>query len=394
MANVYKPDNSPYFYYRFTFEGREENRSTKKKNYNSAVKVMNDRLAELKASGGYNDLFNRMLQKIYELPKNEQAEIKRKLAHRLLKNTSSMLPIDQAFKTYSNKPKKRNPSVEQLKRYRSYFNRFTNWLNDEYPDLKYVNEINHQVVDKYMTHLWSDNVSENTYNKHLTFFRSMFNSISIDAALNENVWKKIDKLQLNAKHKQPLSLKQFYDVVQLADGEMHLLLLIGFYTGLRLGDCCLLKWEEIDFENSLISIQTSKTKSDLTLFIHPSLREMLLNSRNNGSIYVLRNIQSSYSSSPTNITNRVKRLFVKAGIDTTEDRERGKRSVVKYGFHSLRHTFVSAMHSAGIPQMVVEAIVGHNTKSVNDVYKHVNNSQIKDAIKALPMMETSGEYIY
>ena len=63
-------------------------------------------------------------------------------------------------------------------------------------------------------------------------------------------------------------------------------------------------------------------------------------------------------------------------------------------FHSLRHTFVSAMHSAGIPQMVVEAIVGHNTKSVNDMYKHVNDSQIKDAIKALPMMETSGEYIY
>lgn len=389
MANVYKPDNSPYFYYRFTFEGREENRSTKKKNYNSAAKVMNDRLAELKASGGYTDLFNRMVQKIDELPKNEQAEVKRKLAHRLLKNTSSMLPIDQAFKTYSTKPKKRNPSVEQLKRYRSYFNRFTNWLSDEYPDIKYVNEVNHQVVDKYMTHLWSDNVSENTYNKHLTFFRSMFNSISIDAALNENVWKKIDKLQLNAKHKQPLSLHQFYDVVQLADGEMHLLLLIGFYTGLRLGDCCLLKWEEIDFENNLLSIQTSKTKSDLTLFIHPSLREMLLNSSNNGSIYVLRNIQSIYSSSPTNITNRVKRLFEKAGIDTTEDRERGKRSVVKYGFHSLRHTFVSAMHSAGIPQMVVEAIVGHNTKSVNDMYKHVNGSQIKDAIKALPMMETS-----
>lgn len=167
MANVYKPDNSPYFYYRFTIEGREENRSTKKKNYNSAVKVMKNRLAELKASGGYTDLFNRMVQKIDELPKNEQAEVKRKLAHRLLKNTSSMLPIDQAFKTYSTKPKKRNPSVEQLKRYRSYFNRFTNWLSDEYPDIKYVNEVNHQVVDKYMTHLWSDNVSENTYNNKL-----------------------------------------------------------------------------------------------------------------------------------------------------------------------------------------------------------------------------------
>lgn len=389
MANVYKPDNSPYFYYRFTHNGKEENRSTKKKNYNSAVKVMNDRISELRASGGYNDLYNRMISKINELPEEQQIAVKQKLVNKLLKNTSSLLPISEAFKTYSTKPKKRNPSVEQLKRYRSYFNRFTNWLSDEYPDLKYVNEINHQVVDKYMTHLWSDNLSENTYNKHLTFFRSMFNSISINAALNENVWKKIDKLQLNAKHKEPLSLKQFYDVVQLADGEMHLLLLIGFYTGLRLGDCCLLKWEEIDFENSLISIQTSKTKSDLTLFIHPSLREMLLYSRNNGSIYVLRKIQSSYSTSPTNITNRVKRLFEKAGIDTTEDRERGKRSVVKYGFHSLRHTFVSAMHSAGIPQMVVEAIVGHNTKSVNDMYKHVNGSQIKDAIKALPMIENN-----
>jgi hypothetical protein len=41
-----------------------------------------------------------------------------------------------------------------------------------------------------MTELWAGNISENTYNKHLTFFRSMFSAISINAGLNENVWKK------------------------------------------------------------------------------------------------------------------------------------------------------------------------------------------------------------
>ena len=389
MANVYKPDNSPYFYYRFTHNGKEENRSTKKKNYNSAVKVMNDRISELRASGGYNDLYNRMIAKINELPEEERMAVKQKLANKLLKNTSSLLPISEAFKTYSTKPKKRNPSVDQLKRYRSYFNHFSTWLSHEFPNIEYVNEINHQVVDKYMTELWAGNISENTYNKHLTFFRSMFNTISINAGLNENVWKKIDKLRLNSHHKEALTIQQFSDVIDLSEGEIRALLLVGFYTGLRLGDCCSMKWENISLEKCEISLISSKTKSEISLFIHPKLIDLLLNLKDETSLYVLPHMQKLYESGPTKITNKIKALFEKAGINTTVYRERGNRSIVKYGFHSIRHTFVSSLHSAGVPQMVVEAIVGHNTKAVNDMYKHVNNNQIQDAIKTLPMLENA-----
>lgn len=384
MANVYKPDNSPYFYYRFTHNGKEENRSTKKKNYNSAVKVMNDRISELRASGGYNDLYNRMIAKINELPEEERMAVKQKLANKLLKNTSSLLPVSEAFKTYSTKPKKRNPSVDQLKRYRSYFNHFSTWLSHEFPNIEYVNEINHQVVDKYMTELWAGNISENTYNKHLTFFRSMFNAISINAGLNENVWKKIDKLHLNSHHKEALTLQQFSDVVNLSEGEMRTLLLIGFYTGLRLGDCCSLSWDNIDLNTNVISLNSSKTKAAINICIHPMLMNLLINIEKSTNSYVLPEIQKLYSSGPTKITNKVKYLFQLAGIETTEEREQGRRSIVKYGFHSLRHTFVSALHSAGVPQMVVEAIVGHNTKAVNDMYKHVKITQIEEAINKLP----------
>ena len=56
MATVYKRVNSKNYYYRFTVNGVEENRSCHTDNYNTAVKVMNARIKEVSQAAGPRDL--------------------------------------------------------------------------------------------------------------------------------------------------------------------------------------------------------------------------------------------------------------------------------------------------------------------------------------------------
>ena len=111
-----------------------------------------------------------------------------------------------------------------------------------------INQITRQTADKYMTDLWNQNYTPNTYNKHLSFFKSMFDAVKSDAGLADNVWNDIEQRKLETHHKKPLTIEQFKNILPFAEEEMKTLLLLGFYTGLRLGDCCNLKRDNIDFK--------------------------------------------------------------------------------------------------------------------------------------------------
>ena len=74
------------------------------------------------------------------------------------------------------------------------------------------------------------------------------------------------------------------------------------------------------------------------------------------------------------------------GFDTTKPgtgKGTGKKAVLQYGFHSLRHTFVSICRESGqVPDAVIEAIVGKSYTK----YTHVGSAGICKAIDALPSL--------
>ncbi|MFO7870706.1 MAG: tyrosine-type recombinase/integrase [Kiritimatiellia bacterium] len=57
---------------------------------------------------------------------------------------------------------------------------------------------------------------------------------------------------------------------------------------------------------------------------------------------------------------------------------------LKWGFHSLRHTFVSLCRESNAPLAVVEAIVGHANPAMTRHYTHVGDLAASQAVAALP----------
>ncbi|MFL2876518.1 MAG: tyrosine-type recombinase/integrase [Pontiellaceae bacterium] len=382
MANVYLDKKSGFFYYRFTIKGKQYRGTTGKKTQKQAELIAKQRKTEIMGSGSYNDLFDRLVSSINELAPHQQEEVRRSLAQQLIASNDNQLLIENAFDAYLLKPKKGNPQAAHLSRNRSYWNHFTKWLSEKHPNIKYMNEITHHIADAYMSYKWSQKISERTFNAHLGFLRNIFDLLKLNAGLIDNVWKSVDKLKLKTTHKEALSAEQIKAILGIAEGSTRLLILIGLYTGMRLGDCCRLKWSEIDLNRLMITKQTAKTGKVITLPIAPIIDQELTTLPMHTE-FVLPDIAALYPDNADKISRRIKAVFEEAGIQTTEQSTNGKRLVVKYGFHSLRHTFVSMLHENNVPQMAVMAMVGHNSQDVHRIYQHTSDGLKREAIQTL-----------
>ena len=53
-------------------------------------------------------------------------------------------------------------------------------------------------------------------------------------------------------------------------------------------------------------------------------------------------------------------------------------------FHSLRHTTVSFLHAAGLPQSVAMEFAGHSSAKAHSIYTHTGLSALQQAADALP----------
>ena len=97
-----------------------------------------------------------------------------------------------------------------------------------------------------------------------------------------------------------------------------------------------------------------------------------------------------YKEQASELSERFKRVFKAAGIETATDGADGHRKRALVSFHSLRHTFVSLAANAGVPLAVVQSIVGHSTVDMTRHYFHESENALVSAVAALPSV-TDGE---
>ena len=77
----------------------------------------------------------------------------------------------------------------------------------------------------------------------------------------------------------------------------------------------------------------------------------------------------------------VKKSLQNAGLDTT-----------KYSTHKLRHTAATLMYKHGnVDVRALQEILGHRQLSTTQIYTHVDNSQLRDAINKNPLSKIKNE---
>ena len=80
-----------------------------------------------------------------------------------------------------------------------------------------------------------------------------------------------------------------------------------------------------------------------------------------------------------------KRIVLKAGIDPMMVQGKGTRNFSKRTFHSLRHSFYSALANAGVSEEIRMKLTGHSSKGMNTRYTHLEVGTLKTAMTSLPL---------
>jgi integrase len=65
----------------------------------------------------------------------------------------------------------------------------------------------------------------------------------------------------------------------------------------------------------------------------------------------------------------------------------GRKCRHALSFHCLRHTAVSFLKNAGVPQSVAMEFVGHDSPEISQHYTHVGEEALRKACAALPTLE-------
>jgi integrase len=267
-------------------------------------------------------------------------------------------------------------------------------MQEKHPEITALRDVTRQIAEEYAASLNHVKFTASTFNKHMNLLTLVFRVLKNKARLTGNPWEDIQRKRLAAQSRRELTVDELRNVCQSAKGELRVLLGLGLYSGLRLGDCATLRWAEVDLARNIIRRIPNKTArrnpKPVIVPIHPQLHEMLASpAPEQRAEYVLPEIAALYTRRTDMVTDMIQRHFKTCGIKTYQpgtgpDSKSGKRAVIEVGFHSLRHTFVSLCRESNAPLSVVESIVGHSSPAMTRHYTHVGELAAGRAVALLP----------
>lgn len=309
------------------------------------------------------------------------------------------LTIANAWTAYKDSQNRPQSGETTLKDYQIQFGIFCKWLKNQPENPIYLRDVTPELATRFAVYLNNSGRSATTFNKYITFLHLLFETLEKPGKIITNPFikkiitrKKLNKSNTNSRRE--LSIEELKNILNSAHGDMALLMALGTFTGMRLGDCCTLKWNEVDLINRVIKRVPNKTAArknkPVLIGIPGPLYERLAEIATTKRIgFLLPEFATKYqtASGRNIITNTIQDFFKGIGIETQRpgtgikwipDEKTGKlkktgtRAVVEVGFHSLRHTYVSIHSNAGTPQAIIQGNVGHSNPAMTERYTHIS----------------------
>src|SRR5262249_32325993 len=103
-----------------------------------------------------------------------------------------------------------------------------------------------------------------------------FNAAVRQHIIESNPATALESLPVKSEEKGTFTGEQVSKLVRSAGTDWRNAILLGYYTGARLGDVANMRWSAIDWSNKIIRFTASKTGKAVTLPLHPQLERELL----------------------------------------------------------------------------------------------------------------------
>jgi len=311
------------------------------------------------------------------------------------------MTIAQAWNIFAASTERPDSGPRTLADYEASFTTFRKWMEKEHSDVVAMRDVTPEIAAAYAQHLSAYGITASTFNKAINALSLVCRTLSGPAKLTGNPWASIKRRKIVSQSHREMTIDELRSICRTAEGELALLFALGIYTGLRLVDCCTLKWGEVDLHRNVIRrIPVKMARRDpkralVIIPLHPGLRDMLAQTPTaDRKGFVLPDTAATYERGVSYVTKTIQQHFSNCGIQTTREMNGRKRVVVEVGFHSLRHSFVSMCRDRNTPLSVVQAIVGHTSPAMTQHYTHSSEDAARLAVTSLPSVmgeDTKGQ---
>ena len=181
----------------------------------------------------------------------------------------------------------------------------------------------------------------------------------------------------------PAEVKMLMDA---AAGEWKTLILMAYFTGARLSDCCRMEWANTNLSASTLTFTQGKTGGKLTVPIHADLLTHLesIAGTDKPEVYIMPHMAGLRSGGRHGLSEGFKRIMRKAGLDIQKVASPGVRQLSRRTFHALRHSFASALANAGVSSELRMKLTGHKSESMHRGYSHLEQKTLAEAVAKMP----------
>lgn len=378
MAFLFKRPRSPFWHAGFIdLHGKRRNRSTKVTNRKEAQKI----------ADAYEEAAK----------KKRTARQVRDVISQLHNEISGENLPSQSFRIFSTAwLEQRTPEVSKatLVFYKNAVSKFTAFLGATADEEMTSISANH--LTKFRNHE-AKTLASKTVNHDLKCLRMLFKAARRDRVISEDPSEFVKATRNQPSSiRRPFTTEELGAIMRVADHEWKSLIRLGLYTGQRLGDLAALTWQNVDLKRSEIRITTQKTQKAVVIPISSYLSSCLekLPKPHSGPSPIHPEAYRCWKSSgkTSNLSKRFVKLLALAGLRQKPDTNKSKAprgrgigsSQGGLSFHCLRHTAVTILKEAGIPQAVVMELVGHQSEQMSAHYTHVGTEALKKATSVFP----------
>ena len=226
-----------------------------------------------------------------------------------------------------------------------------------------------------------------TANLSVKVVSAAFNAAVRQLIIQSNPATAVETLPVKMEEKGTFTPPQVAKLVRAADAEWRGAILLGYYTGARLGDVANMRWEAVDWRNKVIRFTPGKTKRPVVIPLHGDLERELLERAGIGKTPMFAALAGRDTGGRHGLSGRFAAIMDKAGIKTKRTQASGGRKLSSLSFHSLRHSFNSAMANAGVAQEIRQKLTGHTSAETNKVYTHHELEPLRAAVAAIPSLK-------
>lgn len=241
------------------------------------------------------------------------------------------IPLVQLPEAWDKAPRKRKGSPRYVQQAHSLFDRFVAFIQKTYTGTETLADVTVDMAEVFMQAERDRNVSGRTCNAALILLRSAFKALGNRANIVRNPFDGIPTLDENTTHRKPFNREELEAILRAAEKDdfTRPIIITGIFTAMRRGDCCTLRWGDVDLDEGFVRVKTSKTGETVEIPMFPLLRAELTARRSSQKqkaltpeAFVFPEQARMFLENAQGITWRVRKVFEAAGFfNVTEDED-------------------------------------------------------------------------